>query len=105
MVTTACFSLPANNNHFCRKIIAGSEQTNASFDIEMVLYRNDSLTTKIQKYEDVIVPDLIYAVVELEIDLSNDRFFLQVTLYDSDKSSLNLQLSFDPLKTGIGKII
>ena len=78
-VTTAFSLHQLIINHFCRKIVAESEQRNASFNIEMVLYENDSLTTEIQEYDSVIVPDVIYVVVELKIDLSNDRFFLQVT--------------------------
>jgi len=63
---------------FYRKILAGSIQRNASFNIDMLLFRNENLSTAIQAYDDVIVPDVIYVVVELEIDPSNTRLYVQV---------------------------
>ena len=58
--------------------MAGNAQQNASFSIEMLLFANESLTTELLPYDDVIVPDFIYVVVQLEIDPSNQRFYLQV---------------------------
>ena len=58
--------------------MAGNAQQNASFSIEMLLFANESLTTELLPYDDVIVPDFIYVVVLLEIDPSNQRFYLQV---------------------------
>ena len=64
--------------------MAGSTLLNASFSIEMTLYRNDSLSSEIQAYDDVYVPDFIFVVVQLEIDATNERFYLQVLIL-SDK--------------------
>ena len=58
--------------------MAGKTQSNASFSIEMLLFTNKSLSTEILPYNDVIVPNFIYVVVLLEIDPSNQRFYLQV---------------------------
>ena len=63
--------------------MAGSELQNASFAIEMSLYRNDSLSSEIQAYDDVYVPDFIFVLVHLEIDSTNERFYLQVILIDN----------------------
>ena len=60
--------------------MAGSEQLNASFSIEMTLFRNESFYSEIEAYDYVCVPDFIYTVVHLEIDPTNDRFYLQVIL-------------------------
>ena len=70
------------NMKFFRKIVAGSEVQNASFSIEMSLYRNDSLSSEIQAYDDVYVPDFIFVLVQLEIDPTNKRFYLQVIYID-----------------------
>ena len=51
----------------------------ASFSIEMSFYRNESLSSEIQAYDDVYVPDFIFVVVRLEIDPTNERFYLQVS--------------------------
>jgi len=58
--------------------VTGSDLTNASFSIEMALYRNESLSTSIEAYDIVYVPDFIYVLIYFDIDSSNDRFFLQV---------------------------
>ena len=44
----------------------------------MSLYRNESLTTAIEAYGTVLVPDIIYVLVLLEIPGSNDRLYVQV---------------------------
>ena len=75
-------SLVIVNMKFFRKIVAGSEVQNASFSIEMSLYRNDSLSSEIQAYDDVYVPDFIFVLVQLEIDPTNKRFYLQVIYID-----------------------
>ena len=61
-----------------RKIVAGAVLENASFSIEMLLFRNESLTTELEADDVVCVPDYIYVVVALDIDSSNTRFFVQV---------------------------
>ena len=55
---------------------------NASFSIEISLYRNDSLSSEIQAYDDVYVPDFLFVLVQLEIDPTNERFYLQVLYID-----------------------
>ena len=62
-------------------MVVGSALENASFSIEMLLYRNESLSSEIQAYDDVYVPDFIFVVVRLEIDSTNERFYLQVSSY------------------------
>ena len=46
----------------------------------MLLFRNESFTTELEADDVVCVPDYIYAVVALEIDPSNTRFYVQVKL-------------------------
>ena len=62
-------------------MVVGSVLENASFSIEMSLFRNDSFSSEIQAYDDIYVPDFIFVVVQLEIDPSNERFYLQVSAY------------------------
>ena len=62
-------------------MVVENELENASFSIKMSLYRNESLSSEIQAYDDVYVPDFIFVVVRLETDPTNERFYLQVSSY------------------------
>jgi len=63
----------------CRKILAESVLVNATFQIELLLYKNANLTTALLPNDEVLSSSFIYVEVKLmDIDDSNSRLYVEV---------------------------
>ena len=48
------------------------------FDVSMTLYKDEPRTTPLQANDEINVPDYIYVTVQLDVDSSNTKFYVQV---------------------------
>jgi len=61
-----------------RKVIAGVAHETGSFSLTMNLYEDNALSDLLMPHEEVALLSNIYVSIEMEIDPSNTRFFVQV---------------------------